>query len=286
MSEIKSNCPAEHYYQDIICKKTITLKQATFRMALSAKLTPVAQCLYTIIAFLFRIISPQQSSVSDFQKNLLLAAASQAVGGSTSSVMEATSSVLGDQSQSKLQQAELLNMYYSMSHVLPQNVYHYIIINSIEYFSFFNQQIQIWYPFSTYKTHIFICSYFPSGTSSPSSPAYQMVSSPSFPPINSPGSDSGTRSRHTSNDSTGSFGDQSSTKPFRPKNELERQQYKEHRRASHISAEQKRRCNIKTGFDLMHQLVPSLSQNPNAKVSKAATLQKGKITAAVVLSIL
>ncbi|XP_048767444.2 MLX-interacting protein-like isoform X2 [Ostrea edulis] len=48
----------------------------------------------------------------------------------------------------------------------------------------------------------------------------------------------------------------------------------EHRRLNHTSAEQKRRCNIKTGFDLLHSLIPSLSQNPNAKVSKAAMLQK------------
>ncbi|XP_022339863.2 MLX-interacting protein-like isoform X2 [Crassostrea virginica] len=48
----------------------------------------------------------------------------------------------------------------------------------------------------------------------------------------------------------------------------------EHRRLNHTSAEQKRRCNIKSGFDLLHTLIPSLSQNPNAKVSKAAMLQK------------
>ncbi|XP_061196266.1 MLX-interacting protein-like isoform X2 [Saccostrea echinata] len=48
----------------------------------------------------------------------------------------------------------------------------------------------------------------------------------------------------------------------------------EHRRLNHTSAEQKRRCNIKSGFDLLHTLIPTLSQNPNAKVSKAAMLQK------------
>ncbi|XP_053375886.1 uncharacterized protein LOC123533853 isoform X3 [Mercenaria mercenaria] len=49
----------------------------------------------------------------------------------------------------------------------------------------------------------------------------------------------------------------------------------------HLSAERKRRNNIKTsgqvqksGFDLLHSLIPSLRQNPNAKVSKAAMLQK------------
>ncbi|CAG5124691.1 unnamed protein product, partial [Candidula unifasciata] len=47
---------------------------------------------------------------------------------------------------------------------------------------------------------------------------------------------------------------------------------REHRRAAHLSAEQKRRCNLKTGFDMLQQLVPSISQNP--KVSKATMLQK------------
>ncbi|XP_013388124.1 MLX-interacting protein isoform X4 [Lingula anatina] len=63
-------------------------------------------------------------------------------------------------------------------------------------------------------------------------------------------------------------------KAFRPKNEDERQQYKEHRRVSHISAEQKRRGNIKGGFDVLHTLIPALIQNPNAKISKAQMLQK------------
>ncbi|XP_076452853.1 MLX-interacting protein-like isoform X2 [Babylonia areolata] len=46
----------------------------------------------------------------------------------------------------------------------------------------------------------------------------------------------------------------------------------EQRRVAHLSAEQKRRGNLKTGFDLLHTLVPSLAQNP--KVSKATMLQK------------
>nr|CAD7457015.1 unnamed protein product [Timema tahoe] len=50
---------------------------------------------------------------------------------------------------------------------------------------------------------------------------------------------------------------------------------KEHRRMGHINAEQKRRCNIKNGFDMLHSLIPQLNQNPNAKLSKAAMLQKG-----------
>lgn len=38
------------------------------------------------------------------------------------------------------------------------------------------------------------------------------------------------------------------------------------RRVVHIHAEQKRRYNIKNGFDTLHSLIPQLSQNPNAKV--------------------
>ncbi|XP_076627235.1 MLX interacting protein mondo isoform X2 [Colletes latitarsis] len=59
------------------------------------------------------------------------------------------------------------------------------------------------------------------------------------------------------------------------KGEPERGQYKEQRRVGHIHAEQKRRYNIKNGFDMLHSLIPQLSQNPNPKLSKAAMLQKG-----------
>ncbi|XP_053313215.1 carbohydrate-responsive element-binding protein [Spea bombifrons] len=45
------------------------------------------------------------------------------------------------------------------------------------------------------------------------------------------------------------------------------------RRIMHISAEQKRRCNIKLGFDTLHSLVTTLHGQPN-KLSKATTLQK------------
>lgn len=38
------------------------------------------------------------------------------------------------------------------------------------------------------------------------------------------------------------------------------------RRAGHIHAEQKRRYNIKNGFDMLHSLIPQLQQNPNSKV--------------------
>ena len=41
------------------------------------------------------------------------------------------------------------------------------------------------------------------------------------------------------------------------------------------SAEQKRRGTIKNGFEFLRVLVPSLSQTPNVKVSKAALLTKG-----------
>lgn len=58
------------------------------------------------------------------------------------------------------------------------------------------------------------------------------------------------------------------------KSEPDRVLYKERRRVCHINAEQKRRCNIKNGFDTLRSLLPSLSSNTNTKVSKAAMLQK------------
>nr|XP_013812162.1 PREDICTED: carbohydrate-responsive element-binding protein [Apteryx mantelli mantelli] len=48
----------------------------------------------------------------------------------------------------------------------------------------------------------------------------------------------------------------------------------ESRRITHISAEQKRRFNIKLGFETLHSLVSTLSAQPSIKVSKATTLQK------------
>ncbi|KAJ3633872.1 hypothetical protein MTP99_010791 [Tenebrio molitor] len=51
--------------------------------------------------------------------------------------------------------------------------------------------------------------------------------------------------------------------------------HRDQRRVGHIHAEQKRRYNIKNGFDMIHSLIPHLNQNPNAKLSKAAMLQKG-----------
>ncbi|XP_058856535.1 carbohydrate-responsive element-binding protein isoform X2 [Acipenser ruthenus] len=46
------------------------------------------------------------------------------------------------------------------------------------------------------------------------------------------------------------------------------------KRITHISAEQKRRFNIKIGFDTLHSLVTTLSSQPSTKISKATTLQK------------
>uniref|UniRef100_H2M8P4 BHLH domain-containing protein n=1 Tax=Oryzias latipes TaxID=8090 RepID=H2M8P4_ORYLA len=48
----------------------------------------------------------------------------------------------------------------------------------------------------------------------------------------------------------------------------------ETKRITHISAEQKRRFNIKLGFDTLHSLVTTLSSQPSIKISKATTLQK------------
>ncbi|CAG4981284.1 unnamed protein product [Parnassius apollo] len=46
-------------------------------------------------------------------------------------------------------------------------------------------------------------------------------------------------------------------------------------RRSHLHTEQKRRYNIKNGFDTLQTLIPHLNTNPAAKISKAAMLQKG-----------
>eukprot|EP00106_Octopus_bimaculoides_P018794 XP_014786236.1 PREDICTED: carbohydrate-responsive element-binding protein-like isoform X3 [Octopus bimaculoides] len=69
-----------------------------------------------------------------------------------------------------------------------------------------------------------------------------------------------------------SFSTQTNVSSLKPKQN--RVHPNEHRRVSHISAEQKRRCNIKSGFDVLHSLIPSLKQTPTGKVSKATLLQK------------
>ncbi|XP_051903780.1 carbohydrate-responsive element-binding protein-like [Hippocampus zosterae] len=55
---------------------------------------------------------------------------------------------------------------------------------------------------------------------------------------------------------------------------IEMSKHTESRRITHISAEQKRRFNIKLGFDTLHNLVTTLSSQPSIKISKATTLQK------------
>jgi MAX-like protein X len=54
----------------------------------------------------------------------------------------------------------------------------------------------------------------------------------------------------------------------------EQEKYKEFRRRSHISAEQKRRGNIKSGFDRLQAFVTNLSGPSNTKLSKASVLLK------------
>ncbi|EDX05728.1 GD21641 [Drosophila simulans] len=68
---------------------------------------------------------------------------------------------------------------------------------------------------------------------------------------------------------------ESQDSPLSPTTSLKFQPRDTQRRAGHIHAEQKRRYNIKNGFDTLHALIPQLQQNPNAKLSKAAMLQKG-----------
>ncbi|KAK7925661.1 hypothetical protein WMY93_007971 [Mugilogobius chulae] len=55
---------------------------------------------------------------------------------------------------------------------------------------------------------------------------------------------------------------------------LDPSKHTESRRITHISAEQKRRFNIRLGFDTLHNLVTTLSSQPSIKISKATTLQK------------
>lgn len=93
----------------------------------------------------------------------------------------------------------------------------------------------------------------PVGTSSSKDVFIAMPSTPSPPSFSSQLKVVKTNDRKTAND---------------------RNQYKEYRRVSHINAEQKRRCNIKNGFDTLRSLLPSVSQNTNTKISKAAMLQK------------
>ncbi|XP_043997359.1 carbohydrate-responsive element-binding protein-like isoform X5 [Gambusia affinis] len=61
---------------------------------------------------------------------------------------------------------------------------------------------------------------------------------------------------------------------FSGQGKLESNKQAETRRITHISAEQKRRFNIKLGFDTLHNLVTTLSSQPSIKISKATTLQK------------
>lgn len=63
-------------------------------------------------------------------------------------------------------------------------------------------------------------------------------------------------------------------KNVRSLNPEEKEVYKELRRQSHISAEQKRRGNIKHGFDHLQSLVINISAYPSGKVSKATVLEK------------
>ncbi|KAG8008240.1 Carbohydrate-responsive element-binding protein [Nibea albiflora] len=67
---------------------------------------------------------------------------------------------------------------------------------------------------------------------------------------------------------------ESSHSGFSGHGKIESSKHTETRRITHISAEQKRRFNIKLGFDTLHNLVTTLSSQPSIKISKATTLQK------------
>ncbi|RZC37508.1 HLH domain containing protein, partial [Asbolus verrucosus] len=95
------------------------------------------------------------------------------------------------------------------------------------------------------------------------SPASDPLLLNSFSSSNSPVLD-GSQNVNSPTSSQGSMGSPNRDNPPR-----------DQRRVCHIHAEQKRRYNIKNGFDMIHSLIPHLNQNPNAKLSKAAMLQKG-----------
>lgn len=73
---------------------------------------------------------------------------------------------------------------------------------------------------------------------------------------NSPVLDANSQGLHSPTSSQGSLGSPNRDAPHR-----------DQRRVGHIHAEQKRRYNIKNGFDMIHSLIPHLHQNPNAKVT-------------------
>ncbi|KAK3585378.1 hypothetical protein CHS0354_004658 [Potamilus streckersoni] len=105
------------------------------------------------------------------------------------------------------------------------------------------------------------------------SPMCLQVNSPATPiRVDSPDSSPGSFSTINFEEAKSELFEEKSS----PVNMLEQEKTPESdtKKVSHISAEKKRRCNIKSGFDMLHTLIPSLSQNPNAKVSKAAMLQK------------
>ncbi|XP_060605253.1 carbohydrate-responsive element-binding protein-like isoform X2 [Ruditapes philippinarum] len=97
------------------------------------------------------------------------------------------------------------------------------------------------------------------------SPVKQDITSPPATPVYSP-----VTSPNSSTTSLSAFDDSLLTLKSPETNNFN----EESRTTVHTSSEKKRRGNIKSGFDLLHSLIPSLRQNPNAKVSKAAMLQK------------
>nr|XP_040036984.1 carbohydrate-responsive element-binding protein-like isoform X2 [Gasterosteus aculeatus aculeatus] len=76
------------------------------------------------------------------------------------------------------------------------------------------------------------------------------------------------------NPSDKSFNSESPHSCFSGHGKIESSKQTETRRITHISAEQKRRFNIKLGFDTLHNLVTTLSSQPSIKISKATTLHK------------
>jgi MAX-like protein X len=95
----------------------------------------------------------------------------------------------------------------------------------------------------------------------------QSTSVSNTPPLQTPQSSSSSSYLYSVINSPDSAIDQDlPLSPERTPNTSKFQPRESQRRAGHIHAEQKRRYNIKNGFDMLHSLIPQLQQNPNAKV--------------------
>lgn len=137
------------------------------------------------------------------------------------------------------------------------------------------QQHQL--PTGTSSSHSSVLTFAgsPSAPAVVSSPSATNISSLPIPEAMSLDTDSPMLSIESGGNSNSSCGSGSGGGGVGNKFHQQQARNDSQRRSGHIHAEQKRRYNIKNGFDMLHSLIPQLQQNPNAKLSKAAMLQKG-----------